>query len=189
MQVTNDLMEEHQLILKYIELMEQYITISRENRAEDIFLKNASIFIGFIRNFADTFHHEKEEDILFRYMDEPGVLTHCNPLPQMLLEHDQGRKYVKEMSDAVNNSDMDSLIGNAWSYAQLLKEHIFKEDNILYPMAEAGIPESQKNSLLEEYRAAEERLNSQAIWTEYKQKYSELEGQLNERKLVCGAVS
>lgn len=41
-------------------------------------------FINFIHEFADRFHHAKEENILFRYLGMPGVLTHCNPVPQML---------------------------------------------------------------------------------------------------------
>jgi hemerythrin-like domain-containing protein len=168
-------MNEHQLILKYIDLMGQYIKFSRENPEELIFLEKAEIFISFIRNFADTFHHAKEEDILFKYMEAPGVMTHCNPLSQMLLEHDQGRQYVQCMMAAIEGNNRDILIENAGFYGQLLKEHIYKEDNILYPMAENGIPEDTKSHILDEYKEAELRLNSNAIWAEYEGKYIELQ--------------
>ncbi|MEE8321593.1 MAG: hemerythrin domain-containing protein [Gammaproteobacteria bacterium] len=183
MQVTNDLMNEHQLILKYISLMEQYIKFSLANQNEQLFSEKAEVFIGFIRNFADTFHHAKEEDILFKHMEAPGVLSHCNPLPQMLLEHEQGRQFVQGMKSAVESADLDNLINNAGNYGALLKEHIFKEDNILYPMAEAGIPNEDKSPILDEYKKAEERLDSQAVWIEYEEKYKELENCLNERQL------
>jgi len=182
MQVTNDLMNEHQLILKYIDLMGQYINFSRENTDKFLFLEKAEIFTGFIRNFADTFHHAKEEDILFKYMEAPGVMTHCNPLPQMLIEHDQGRQYVQSMKAAIEGNNQDILIENAGHYGQLLKEHIFKEDNILYPMAEDGITDNAKIQILDEYKEAELRLDSNAIWAEYEEKYNELQNGLNENQ-------
>ncbi len=85
MSATATLMTEHQFILKYIELMEHYA-----NHADTtILLKNTHHFVAFIHEFADHLHHAKEENILFRYLAEPGVLTHCNPIPQMLYEHNR----------------------------------------------------------------------------------------------------
>ncbi|OGT33233.1 MAG: hypothetical protein A2W28_00340 [Gammaproteobacteria bacterium RBG_16_51_14] len=185
MQVTYDLMEEHKLIVKYIDLMDQYIHLNQANQGEAFFLEKADIFVSFIRNFADTFHHAKEEDILFRYLEVPGVLSHCNPLPQMLFEHDQGRHFVQLMKMAIQNGELNHLIENAWNYGQLLRAHIYKEDNILYPMAEAGIQDKDKIRLLDEYREAEERMSSQAIWIEYKDKYKTLEEHLHEMQLAC----
>ena len=179
MQVTQELINEHQLILKYLDLMERYIKISQENKDENLLLENAQGFISFIQNFIDTYHHAKEEDILFKYLQAPGVLSHCNPLPVMLSDHEQGRMYTQNMKDALANNDLKTLCDNACAYSQTLKQHIFKEDNILYPMAENGISDDDKIALENEYRQVEEKMDKQAIWDEYEEKYSELESCLN----------
>ena len=175
MLVTENLMKEHQLILKYVDLMERYAEFSLKHPDTPVLLEKASCFIGFIHEFADHFHHAKEEDILFRYLGVPGVLTHCNPVPQMLMEHEKARGYVQNMERAVQVKELNVLSNNAAQYARLLKEHIYKEDNILYPMGENGLSDEAKTALLNEYAQTEERLDSQAIWAKYETLYMELE--------------
>ena len=184
MQVTQELKNEHQLILKYLDLIERYIEFSQTNKSENLLLEKAPDFISFIQKFADTYHHAKEEDILFKFLQAPGVLTHCNPLPVMLSEHEQGRMYVQNMKDAAENADMESLCNNANGYFQLLKQHIYKEDNVLYPMAENGLSDDDKIAVENEYKLIEEKLNKQVIWNEYEEKYSELESYLDSKMAI-----
>jgi hemerythrin-like domain-containing protein len=40
-------------------------------------------------------------------------------------------------------------------YATLLRDHISKEDDILYPLAERVIPETMRTSIMQGYQAAE----------------------------------
>lgn len=177
--VTENLMKEHQLILKCIDLMERYVEFSLKHPDTPILLEKAAGFIEFIHEFADHFHHAKEEDILFRYLVAPGVLTHCNPVPQMLMEHDKGREYVRNMEQAVRAKALNDLAANGVQYARLLKEHIYKEDNILYPMAERGLSNEAKTAIMEEYVQTDQRLNSLAIWDKYEVFCTELEQRLN----------
>ena len=182
MLATEDLMKEHQLILKYIDLMERYAEFDLKDLIAPILFENANCFIQFIHEFADHFHHAKEEDILFRYLEVPGVLTHCNPVPQMLFEHSKAREFVRNMENAIQTKEINELTVNAGQYARLLKEHIYKEDNILYPMAERGLSDEAKSSLLKEYTETDNRLNSRAIWLKYEILCTELEQQLNVQK-------
>ena len=182
MLATEDLMKEHQLILKYIDLMERYAEFDLKDLMAPILFENANCFIQFIHEFADHFHHAKEEDILFRYLEIPGVLTHCNPVPQMLFEHNKAREFVRNMENAIQAKKINELTANAGQYAKLLKEHIYKEDNILYPMAERGLSDEAKSSLLKEYIETDNRLNSHAIWLKYEILCTELEQQLNVQK-------
>ena len=172
-------MNEHQLILKYLDLMERYVEFSQTNDNKDLFLQKAQDFISFVQIFTDTYHHAKEEDVLFKYLQAPGVLSHCNPLPVMLSDHEQGRVYTQNMKDALANNDLKTLCDNACAYSQTLKQHIFKEDNILYPMAENGLSDDDKIALGNEYRQIEEKMDKQAIWNEYEEQYSELESCLD----------
>jgi hemerythrin-like domain-containing protein len=149
-------------------------------KPNNILLDKVYRFIAFIHEFADDFHHAKEEDILFRYLEVPGVLTHCNPIPQMFLEHNKARELVESMESALLVNNLSALVTAMTEYGQLLKEHIYKEDTILYPMAEPGLSESAKASLLIDYADADNRLNSVDIWQKYQTLYSELVDYLND---------
>lgn len=171
MLITENLMHEHQLILKFIDLMDRYINSGVKNVPNSLLIH----YIDFIREFADAFHHAKEEQILFRYLEVPGVLTHCNPVPQMLLEHNQARKLLENMQSASLKEDLNQFIVNCAQYSKLLKDHIYKEDNILYPMAERGLSDANKVSLLKECAETDLRLNSEVIWQKYETLYIDLE--------------
>lgn len=179
MLATENLMQEHQLILRYVDLMEQYAAASLKNPDTPILLERAACFIEFIHEFADDFHHAKEEDILFRYLEAPGVLTHCNPVPQMLMEHAKARELVQNMEHALQTKELNRLAENAAQYTGLLREHIYKEDNILYPMGERGLSDEAKAALLKECAETESRLNSQDIWRKYETLCVELEQKLD----------
>ena len=175
MLVTENLAKEHRLILKYVDLMVRYSEVTQKHPENPILLEKASCFIGFIEAFADHFHHAKEEDILFRYLQIPGVLTHCNPVPQMLMEHDKAREYVRNIKQALQVEALNVLVDNIAGYARLLKEHIHKEDNILYPMTERGLSDKAKAELLKECAETDERLDSQAMWDKYQALFVALE--------------
>ncbi len=83
---------------------------------------------------------------------------HCNPTQQMLHEHDLGRNFIQELEKGIEENNKDKIITNARGYAQLLKEHIFKEDNILYPMANEALNQDTKNEMLKKFRKIDQDL-------------------------------
>ena len=54
-----------------------------------------------------------------------------------------------------------AIADNALAYAALLRDHIAKEDDILYPLAERVIPEAMRAGILEGYQAAEAQVSSE----------------------------
>lgn len=123
--------------------------------------------IDFIRNYADKFHHAKEEDILFVELCKDTIKMNCNPTEQMLYEHEQGRNFVKKMEKGVNENNKDKIIENGRCYADLLQEHIFKEDNILYIMADKALNQKIQASIMEKFQKIENSKFNQ----EFKNKY------------------
>ncbi|MCK5413825.1 MAG: hemerythrin domain-containing protein [Thermoplasmata archaeon] len=150
------LSEEHQNILKVIRALEiECDHLRGGGELDKDFFGRA---IDFIKNYADGFHHSKEEDILFVKMCDDTVQLHCNPTVQMLHEHDTGRQYVKGLEEALEVDDVPGVIENAMGYALLLQDHIHKEDNILYPMAEQALDAETKRSMLDTfYRVQDEK--------------------------------
>lgn len=142
------LMKEHEDILDVADALEKKCSIIKNGGEIDInFFENT---IDFIKNYADKFHHAKEEDILFKELCKDSVQgnLHCNPVEQMLYEHDIGRNFVKGMKESLIERDKRKLVENSLGYAQLIREHIFKEDNILYPMADSVIDLKTQNIML-----------------------------------------
>jgi hemerythrin-like domain-containing protein len=153
---TKILSDEHKNILKVVDLLEKECdSLNQKPIDRDFFEK----VIDFIRNYADKFHHAKEENILFKEFcksAENGEL-HCNPVDQMLMEHDMGREFVKGMEIGLNKNDKEELGRNAKGYIGLIREHIFKEDNILYPMADESLSKSVQDSMEKEFKKIEEQ--------------------------------
>ena len=110
--------------------------------------------LDFFRHFADERHHFKEEKLLFPLMEEHGILIEGGPIGMMLVEHEEGRSYVKAMLAALslveagNESAKESLVSSAQAYCRLLREHIEKEDEILFRMADEVIPADEQKKLL-----------------------------------------
>ena len=157
--ITQALVDEHRLILRMISLLERNAPLTAAGLYSNwqFYLDG----VDFIRNFADHFHHAKEEDILFEALVTNGMPRANSPIAAMLMEHDQGRVFVKAMETAAGEA-RDGLGGregiiaeNALGYAELLREHISKEDSILYPLAERVIPETMREGIIAGYASAE----------------------------------
>lgn len=148
-ETTEILSDEHKNILKMIDKIEDECNdIEQKEEMNKEFFKSV---VDFIRNYADKLHHAKEEDILFKKFDECNEMG-CNPIQQMLYEHDLGRNFVKGIEEGINEDNKKKIIENARDYCNLLKDHIFKEDNVLYPMAEEAIDEKTKEKMIKKFK-------------------------------------
>lgn len=159
--ITKALVDEHILILRMITLLEH-----NAPRTANGTYSNWQFYldgVDFIRNFADRFHHAKEEDVLFEALVTNGMPREHSPVAAMLMEHDQGRAYVKAMESAASEAQAGKagheriIAENALAYAELLREHIGKEDGVLYPLAERVIPDTMRDDIIAGYAAAETR--------------------------------
>ena len=82
---------------------------------------------------------------------------HCNPTEQMLHEHELGRNFVKNMEKGLEENNQNKIIENARGYSQLLQEHIYKEDNILYPMADEALSQEINEMMLNKFKKVEQK--------------------------------
>lgn len=153
------LKSEHQNILVGIELLEAaaYRIENGEPVSPDFFRKA----IDFIRSYADRYHHAKEENILFVEMAQLGFSPEMGPVAVMLSEHDQGRGLIANLETANEKyaaGDMaatNEVIRNARNFGALLRQHIHKEDSVLYHMAERALGPDGINSMAADFEAVE----------------------------------
>jgi hemerythrin-like domain-containing protein len=151
MRPTETLKDEHKAIKLMLKIAEN--VCQRLERGEAVPAEHLGNIVTFIRGFADKCHHAKEEDLLFPAMERAGVPSQGGPIGVMLVEHEQGRNYVRNMTEAAekyspgNRRAASQFVENARNYIALLTQHIDKEDNILYEIADRRLSEKDQEDL------------------------------------------
>lgn len=112
--------------------------------------------IDFIANYADALHHGKEEDRLFPAMVERGMPSEHGPIGVMLEEHRIGRAHVAAMREHAAAGDVEALRRESLAYAALLRDHIAKEDHVLFPMARNLLSGGGDEELMTRFAEVEE---------------------------------
>ncbi len=158
--VTEKMVDEHRHILRMAALLEEQAARVEEGQPVDWdFFLDA---VDFVRHYADRFHHAKEEDILFRELVRNGMPAENSPVGAMRLAHDQGRALVRALEEAAKRAKAgDASAGaavaeNARGYVAFIRNHIEKEDRILYPLAERVLPAGGREAMLRDYLQAVE---------------------------------
>jgi hemerythrin-like domain-containing protein len=144
---TQILMEEHELILQALDALEKKVAAVQAGSPPDKeYFEKA---VEFLRGFADKCHHGKEEDLLFKRMADRGFPVRGGPIAVMLQEHDMGRAFIRGIADGAaavgtDPAAAERIAENARGYIDLLRDHIGKENSILFPMADQVLgPEDQ----------------------------------------------
>lgn len=159
MKATQQLKDEHEGIKVMLSILEQ---ISRQ--LEVIGSLNKEHFEGiieFLKVFVDKCHHGKEEDLLFPALMAVGVPKE-GPIAVMLYEHEMGRNYIMAMSKAYaeylagDKSSSKDIIQNVHGYISLLREHIDKENDVLFVLADSRLPKKKQEELFEGFETIEE---------------------------------
>jgi hemerythrin-like domain-containing protein len=170
-EATNILSSEHRVIERVIATLQ-----TAADRLEAGKVVRPGFFIdvaSFIKGFADGCHHRKEEGVLFQMMADNGLPVQGGPIGVMLYEHDQARTFTKGMRAAAekwqagDSSAIPEVIANARGYVALLSQHIHKEDNILFPMANRVIPVSQQAAVLERFEHVEHEETGEGVHEKY----------------------
>lgn len=107
----------------------------------------------FIKNFADKFHHAKEEDILFTHYDQA-----IDIIQVMLNDHISSRLYVKAMLESVDGQNTEKAREHLLKYQHLLTEHIKKEDDILYPWMDRNMDMSTVGKMYSQFMEVDNKM-------------------------------
>ncbi len=160
MEATAVLIDEHRAIKKMLRVAEN--VAARLDGGEHVPAEDLAAIVEFIAGFADKCHHAKEEGLLFPAMEKAGIPRQGGPIGVMFHEHKEGREFVRRMRSAVGRYSAGDVRAasefavNAGGYAALLRRHIDKEDNVLYPMADNVISESGQRDLIRAFENVEE---------------------------------
>ena len=178
MKPTEVLKHEHQIILAVIGAAEREAQRIRATGAVDA--DAIAKFVDFFRNFADKCHHAKEEKLLFPKLQERGMPAEGGPIGVMLHEHTEGRNHVSGMADAAaaagrgDAKGATALASHLSSFANLLRGHIYKEDNILFNIADERLSPADQEALSRAFDDVEKNEIGEGVHEQYHQLAHEL---------------
>jgi hemerythrin-like domain-containing protein len=182
MSATAILKDEHRSIERMLNVLET--TSSRLKEGRDVSPRIFRDALKFIKQFADGCHHHKEEILLFPTMIEKGFLREAGPIAVMLSEHDIGRAHVRSMLEAVekyehgDKTGASQLTSSADAFIGLLRQHILKEDNVLFPMADQHFSEADQTKLLAQFEDVDRSGEACCMKTELLNLLQGLEGEV-----------
>lgn len=156
---TKMLREEHDAILRMLDATEE---VARQlERGERVAPETLTGLLEFFRLFVHHCHYGKEEDWFFPLLKEKGLPWAGECVELMLAEHEQGWLLFGQMmktTDAYASGSAEAAVRwaeAARNYVALLRQHIHRENDVLFVMAEKLFTEVEQNELAEAFAKVE----------------------------------
>jgi len=140
---TETLRAEHRIILRMLGCLE--ILMKRIRREKAVETADLREIARFFEQYTDEFHHAKEQEVLFPALVAQGIPDDRGPIAVMLRDHEDGGEPLRGMREAVEASEPSpeqllAFATHAAHFVPLLRDHIGKEDHVLFRMAEDALP-------------------------------------------------
>lgn len=178
---TADLRHEHELVLLVVEAAERE---AESLRVGEVHPASIEQIVEFTRGFTDGCHHAKEEQVLFPWLRQkpltPGIPASPSDMVMVMLsEHETGRQAIRTIVEnlpavAIDEQARASVAENLALYAQLLRVHIKKENDVLFPLADRLLDEEEGQRMAAEFERVEEERAGGVTHEQYRRLAEEL---------------
>ena len=124
-------------------------------------------------------------------MDQEGQELKNKPDTFFPHEHEEGRRFTagfRAAAEQMQRGDADAaadVIRNAFDYVNLLREHIIKEDNVLFPMADQVIDDEKMQLVSKQFMQILDEDNENGSTEKFKALAGKLGQYLNEEISAC----
>jgi hemerythrin-like domain-containing protein len=155
----SELVADHEVISEVLDSLET--VMERDVRLGAFATSFYDLALTFLADFADRSHHGKEEECLFPLLEEHGIPRAGGPIGCLLGEHEIGRDCVRAARAALEGARRGDAGARAIvherirEYVDLLREHILKENEVLFAMAERVMPLDAMDELARRFEALE----------------------------------
>lgn len=184
------LIAEHELIERAMAVLKTNLDKLDSGKYDALQMQRA---VDFLLEFGDKVHNQKEEGFLFPLMQERGVPIEGGPLGVMLMEHDAERRLLQHMSTQVDTLGqaspevIEKFKREGLEYLLIRAEHIWKENDILYPMARNIMKDDDPEKMLAEFNQLNLETYGSNAWDNFAGMVNEIEGgRENRTKLIKG---
>ncbi len=140
--------------------------IEKDQRADGAMLATA---VEFFRIYADKLHHGKEETLFFPMLVKRGVPPQGCPIGGLNHEHEKGRALVKALDDQAaaygkgQAGARESLLDTLHGVLDLYPNHIWKEDAMVFPMADRVLSDTDQKELCAKFAEADRAIGNELI--------------------------
>ncbi len=140
--LTEVLRLEHRTVLDHLNRIEAALAEGSNEtlRAELTFLESGLVP-----------HRRKEEEFLFPELDR-RFGSECPPVRCMIEDHAEEKAHVRGLREALDASDRDGIRRSVLALLNHLRNHIWKEENVLFPMAEEVLEGPAQERVLAGFR-------------------------------------
>ena len=144
--------------------------------------------LDFLLEFGDKIHNAKEEKHLFPLMQQRGIPAEGGPIGVMLMEHEMERELLVRMVAAapklaeMDGDERDKYRAEGMKYLEVRAEHIWKENDILYPMARRVMSDADADGLLDAFYAIDQAAYGDSAHEKFARMVDEVEKVLKEKK-------
>lgn len=129
------LFDEHDVISNAIDAGKHARTYL-EKKSEKTYEQTILDLLNFFRNYADNFHHQKEEQILFPEMKKRNELLGEGVLKEMNEQHEEFRDMLKSIEKFMDEKNYMRAQQQLEIYCEALLDHIAIENDEVFQIAE-----------------------------------------------------
>jgi hemerythrin-like domain-containing protein len=132
---------EHEIIKSVINYRKKLAALAKSNTLK--FKEIITELISFFRNYADKYHHYKEEKLLFPLMCEKNEMLKDSIIEEMLENHSDFRKLIISIESSAQSGNYEESSKQLLKYTELLLDHIAVEDDEVFQIAETLLDEDE----------------------------------------------
>jgi hemerythrin-like domain-containing protein len=135
------LYDEHIIIVNAIDVAKQAKPLI--GKEDVLYEKTVRQLIGFFRDYADKYHHYKEENILFPEMNRRNELLEDGMIKEMFDNHEDFREMIRSIEKNLDVKNFSGTQTELEKYGEALLDHIAVENEEVFQMAETLINENE----------------------------------------------
>jgi hemerythrin-like domain-containing protein len=156
----NDLLQEHEKIMKVLDIVEKVQEEKKLGEKEEL---NFYLELSeFIQTFADKCHHGKEEINLYHILAPLGDVSEKKMIEELVVEHNQSRRLQKEIQKAAEEGRLSEAAKAVGEYRKLLLSHIRHENEEMFTSADKRITSELDDAIYGRFLAVEKRTLGEA---------------------------
>jgi len=151
--------DEHRSLAAVLKGLQAHVADARAGRVSADF-HLAGAMLDYIHAFPERLHHPKEDEYLFRFLRLRSAEA-ASVLNELEAQHTRGAELLADLRRCLEQSqaagDMSSFGRALDDYARFQWDHMRKEEEVVFPMAQRHLTQQDWTSIDDAFRANVDR--------------------------------
>ena len=146
-------------MLRIADVLDSMSARAGDNSEFDV--KDIEDVVHLLRQFGDELHQVKEEGALFPVFTSVSDASDFAAVRHMLFEHQQDRALMSGIQNSIARSNAPQFADYASRLVTVLRNHIFKEDNILFDTINNRLSAADDARVISEFESFDQAFQPQ----------------------------